>query len=132
MAKDFKLSNAAASAAANAVCAQVNSGYIEVRSGTKPATADTAATGTLLAKLNFSAEAFASAVNGVANANAITQEGKILASGTATWFRAYNTDNSAIYDGTVATSNADMIVDDASFVTGGNASIPSHVYTQPK
>ena len=66
------LSDTAARAAADAVCALCNGGTIQIRSGTQPANANTAATGTLLVTLTFSATAFAAATGaGVATANAI-------------------------------------------------------------
>ena len=58
MATNPWLSDASARAAADAVCASVNGGTIQVRSGTQPANANTAATGTLLVTLSFAATAF--------------------------------------------------------------------------
>lgn len=68
-----------------------NSGTIKIYSGTKPATADTALSGnTLLATLTFGATAFSAASAGVKTANAIANESDAPATGTATFFRAFN------------------------------------------
>ena len=72
MALNPKRSNAAVSAAADAVCPLLNNGYLRIYSGTQPATADTAlSSNTLLAELRFGATAFGAASNGVATANSI-------------------------------------------------------------
>src|SRR4051812_10544117 len=110
MALSPKLSSAAASAAADAVLALLNNGFLDIYDGAQPATADTAVTTqTKLARLTFGAAAFAAAVNGVANANAIGSDSSADATGTASWFRALKSDGtSVVYDGSVGTSGANL------------------------
>ena len=85
MATNPKRSNAAVSAAADAVCPLLNNGYLRIYDGTQPATANTAvSTQTLLAELRWNATAFGAASNGVATANAITSDTSADATGTAT------------------------------------------------
>jgi sulfur carrier protein ThiS len=134
MANNPKLSNAEASAAADAVGTNANSGFLRIYNGTQPATADTAiTTQTLLAELTLNADAFAAASNGVATANAITADSSANATGTATWFRVVRSNGTSVmFDGSVGTSNADLILNTTSIVAGANVSISSFTYTQSK
>src|SRR5439155_785437 len=67
------LSAAAASAAADALCALLNGGHVRLYDGARPVTADTAiTTQVLLASPTFANPAFAAAVSGVASAHAVT------------------------------------------------------------
>src|SRR5215472_5850935 len=109
MANNPFISDAAAKAATNAVCALCNGGTIEVRSGTQPANANATATGTLLVTLTFAATAFAAAAAGVAAANAIGAANAV-ATGTAAWFRAKTSGGGAVFDGSVGTSAADLVL----------------------
>lgn len=134
---DPKLTNAAASAAADAVVdlvdAGAGAGKIRIYSGTPPATADAALSGnTLLAELAMSDPAFGAASNGVATANAISNDTAADATGTATFFRVLDSNNVVIFQGTVDTATADLVVNTTSFVAGAIVSISSFTYTQPK
>ena len=129
-----KLSNAAASAAADAVVDLLDNGYIRIYNGSKPATADTAVSGqTLLAELRWNATAFGAASNGVATAGAITADSSANATGTASWFRSLASDGTTVYfDGDVGTSGADLNLNSTSIVSGVNVAISSFTYTQSK
>lgn len=129
----LKLANSQRSRAADAVCPRCNSGVLRIYSGTEPAAADTALSGnTLLAELTFAATAFGAASNGVATANSITQDSSNDATGTATFFRAFETGGSVVvFQGTVGTSGADLNLNTVSIVAGGTCSITSLTYTQP-
>jgi len=132
MATNPFLSDAAAKAAADAVCALCNGGTIQIRSGTQPANANTAASGTLLVTLTFAATAFApaGATGGQATANAIGSANAV-ASGTASWFRALKSDGTtAVFDGSVGTSAADLILSTVALTSGGSVSVSSFTYTQ--
>jgi len=131
MANNPFISDAAAKAATDAVCALCNGGTIQVRSGTQPANANAAATGTLLVTLGFSATAFApaGATGGQATANAITA-GTVATTGTAAWFRALKSDGTtAVFDGSVGTSAADLILSSVALTAGGQVSVSSFTYT---
>ena len=134
MALNPKLSNAEASAAADAVCAHANSGFLRIYDGTQPADADTAITSqVLLAELVFNATAFGAAVNGVATANAITQDASANATGTATWFRALRSNGtSVLFDGSVGTGTNDLVLNTTSIVSGAAVSVSAFTYTQSK
>jgi hypothetical protein len=129
MATNPFLSDVAAKAAADAVCALCNGGTIQIRSGTQPANANATATGTLLVTLSFGNPAFAGAVGPLATANAIGGANAV-ATGTASWFRAFSSTGQALFDGSVGTSAADLILSTTSLTSGGNVSVTSFTYTQ--
>jgi len=130
MANNPFISDAAANAAAGAVGPLCNGGSIKIYTGTQPANANAAATGTMLVSLPFSATAFGAAAAGVITANAITAT-NAAASGTAAWFRAYKSDGTtAVFDGSVGTSGCDLNLSSTSLTTGGNVAISSFTYTQ--
>jgi hypothetical protein len=133
MAHAATLANVAANAAADAVCALLNSGYLRVYDGTRPATTDTALSGnTLLAEFRFAATAFGAASAGVATANAIDPETSAPASGTATFGRLFKTDGTtAVMDGEVGTSSSDINISSTT-ITAGDVLSASMTYTQSK
>ena len=140
MALNPQLTNAAASAAADAVVDRVDvggQGYLRIYDGSQPATGDTAVGAqVLLAELRFAATAFGAASNGVATAAAITADASANATGTAAWFRILDgggidvTDN--VLDGTVGTSGADLNLNTTSIVAGAEVSVSAFTYTQSK
>jgi len=134
MANNFKQADAAVNAAADAVCALCNSGYLRIYTAPQPATADTAISDqTLLAELTFGATAFGAASGGVAEANAITADSAANATGTAAWFRALKSDGTtSVFDGSVGTSDADLVLNSVEIQENAEVSITSLTYTQPK
>lgn len=134
MALNPKRSNAAVNAAADAVTALLNNGYLRIYDGTQPATANTAiTTQTLLAELRFNATAFGAASNGVSTANSITADSSADATGTASWFRALKSDGTtAVFDGSVGLSSADMVLNSTSIAAGAAVSVSSFTYTENK
>ena len=124
--------NAACNAVVDLLDAGVGAGYVEIRSGTQPATAGTAASGTLLATVTLAATAFGAASSGVATAAAIaTVTG--AATGTAGWFRAYDGGGTTVIDGAagVSGSGAEMILSSTAITTGGDVTIDSWTVTMP-
>ena len=85
-------------AAVNALTALLNSGYLEIWSGTQPAE-DGSLTGTKLAKLALSSTAFATATAAsgtvTATANTITSA-NALATGTAGYFALMKSDDTTV------------------------------------
>lgn len=135
MANDLNISTAAANAAANAVVDLIDAGSgagkLRIYDGSKPTGPDTAVSSqTLLAELTFSDPAFGSASSGVATASAITADPSANASGTATWFRVLDSNNTAIFDGTVGTSSADLVLNSTSISSGAEVGVTSMTYTQ--
>ena len=133
MATDFDISSAAANAAANAVTALANGGTLRIYSGTKPATPGDALSGnTLLVQLTFGSTAFGSASNGAATNNAISAV-TASATGTASFFRAYSSGGTAVFQGTCGTADADLVLSSTSISSGGSVSVANGAltYTQP-
>lgn len=134
MASEIRLGNAAVNAEADAFAALLNSGYLRIYSGTKPAGPDTAISSqTLLAELRFASTAFGAAVAGVITANAITRDSSANATGTASFYRALKSDGTtALMDGTCGTSDADLIMDRTDVVSGQPVECSAFTYTRPK
>lgn len=124
--------NLALNAALDAPC---NSGFLEIYDSTgagQPASPDVAITTQVkLAKLALSATAFGAAASGTKTANAITNA-TALATGTATWFRVFKSDDAtAVLDGSVGTSGADLNLNDVAITTGGTVSVTSWSVSMP-
>lgn len=135
-----RISTAAAAGACNAVVdlldAGSGAGYIEIRTGSQPATVATAASGTLLGTLPLSDPAFGNATSAspaVATASAITSDTTADATGTAGWFRAYDSDDNAVIDGSITGTGGggDMELDSTSIVAGGTIAVESWTVSQP-
>lgn len=111
MSLNTQISNATANAQANTLAALCNGGTIKIYDGTQPATADTALAGnTLGVTLSFGATAFASAVNGVIAANAITP-GVAVAEITPTFARIFKSDGvTVVMDVSAGPSGANMTI----------------------
>jgi len=134
MALNPKRTNAAATAACDAMAVLANSGFLDIYDGTQPVTADTAiGAQNRLASCPFSATAFAGAVNGVATANAITTDASADATGTATWFRVFKSDHTtAVWDGSVGTSSADLVLNSVAIQVGAAVSVTALTLTESK
>ena len=134
MANNLKLSNAAVNAEADALSVLLDNGYFRIYDGTQAATADTAlGAQVLLAELRLNADAAPIAVNGVLTFNAITQDSSANNTGTASWFRALQSDGSTVcFDGTVGTSGCDLNIATTSIVAGAIVGVTSFVYTVNK
>lgn len=92
--------NAAADAIVDLIDAGAAAGTLKIYTGAQPATANTAASGTLLATVTLADPAFGSAASGTANGTdpaAVTG----AAAGTAGWFRVADSNGNAVYDGAV-------------------------------
>lgn len=125
------MSTASKNLGLNAQLDVLNTGFLDIYSGTRPAGPDTALSGnTLLASLPMSATAFAAGSGGTKTANAITSDSSADATGTATFFRAFKADHTtAVIDGTVGTSGTDAIINSVSIVAGTTVSCSSCVIT---
>jgi hypothetical protein len=129
-----KLTDLAANASANAVCAQLPGGWIRLYAGVQPATADTpVSTQTLLASIKLGTPAFGPAVAGIAPGNPVTPDLDIDAGGTGTWFRAFKSDGTTpVYDGSVGLLGCDLNLSSVTFVIHGSVTITQFSYQQPK
>jgi hypothetical protein len=131
MAKNPHLSAAAASVAADALCAMLDGGAVLIYDGDQPATADTAVTTqTLLAEATFADPAFAAAVDGVATAKPIDSEADAPAGGEAAWVRCVTSGGDPVFDGSVGTSDADCILSSVTITAHQVVTISSCTYRQ--
>lgn len=137
MAASMGISNAAAIAACNAVVDLLDGGSLVIYDGSRPASVDTAvSTQNALATLTLSSPAFGSAADvnpgAQATANAITSDSSADATGTATWFRAFDSEGDPVIDGNVGTSDADLILDSVDITAGQEVKINSWTVTMPE
>lgn len=140
---NLRVANATANAMLDALVTKMNAGsgpaVIEFRTGTQPATADTAASGTLLGTLTFSDPAAGSAASRTITFSAITQDSSADASGDATWARIKDSDGNAILDCAVGESGAvdgdgdavTITINEATIVSGGPIQMTSFTITFP-
>jgi len=137
MAADPRLSDAAASASADAVVdlidAGAGAGTIKLYGATIPTDADTAVGAqTLGATLTFSDPAFGAASNGAATASAIASDSSADANVTVTWGRIADSNGVTVMDVTVGTSGEDINFNTNVLVAGAAVAITALTYTQPK
>ena len=133
----------AASPTGNPIQDLLASGEIKIYSGTAPATADAAVTGTLLAAINNGGAGtlFAEpSSNAIAIAGGETWSIAAVATGTASYFRYVikATDDGLLsttqvrIQGTVGTSGADMIIGNTAIVSGATQTIDTFTLTAPE
>jgi hypothetical protein len=112
-----------------------DNGYIRVYDGTRPATPETAiGAQVLLAELRFAADAFpAASGGGPLTAGAITDDASIDATGTATWYRLYQSNGTTVIgDGTAGVgASFNLNLNSAALQAGARLSISSFTHTLP-
>jgi hypothetical protein len=120
--------DAGANAAADAVSALCNGGFIDIMSGTQPAVNGAATT--VLATLTFNATArTGSSTGGVATFAAIVS-GVAGATGTATWFRAYKSDHTTpVFDGSVGTGTFNINLNSTAIQIGATVACSALTYS---
>lgn len=124
--------NAMLDAATALIDAGAGAGYIEIRTGSKPASPAVAASGTLLVTITFNEPAFGAAVAGVATLDAAPAlTGQAVADGTAGWARVYDSDANAIMDGGCGTSGEFVNLDALAILTGRDVTVTGGTLTQP-
>lgn len=123
----------------SAVACLDTTGRIECYTGSAPADADAAATGTLLGTLAFSSDAFGAASAGVITAAAITSDTSADATGTIGYAYIHVSGDSLAGTSstakrllcTVGTSGADINFNSLSVVTAGTIACTSLTITMP-
>jgi hypothetical protein len=128
----MEISIAARNVAGTALTDLLNTGSVEIRTGTSPGV-DSAATGTLLATLPLSASAFGTWAAGSATANAITQDASADATGTAGYFRGLSSGSAAVVDGTVSATGGggELELNTVSIEAAATVDITSWVINHP-
>lgn len=107
-------------------------GKIEVRTGTQPATPETAATGTLLATIVLGDPSYGAPATGVIT-GADPAPVTAVASGTATWCRQLDSTGAAVLDGDVTATGGGGYLQLATTTlsTGLSVDVTSLSLTQP-
>jgi hypothetical protein len=129
-----KITAAVASSLANAITTAADAGTaakIIIYGGTEPATADTAASATVLATFTCSDPSFGSASSGVITLAGVPLTVAASASGTATHFRLLTSANVVILQGTVGTSGQQLNLNTTTITSGVNVTITSGTVTVP-
>lgn len=125
-------SGTSASAAADAIVALADGGFLRIYDGIQPVNADTSLSGqTLLAELQFGTPAFGAATDGIALANSISDEDSVLEDGIASWFRVYSSDGTtSLWDGSVGDTGFNLNLDSLDFITGDVISVTSFAFVE--
>lgn len=136
MALNPKVSAARRAAMLNTLTASAASGILRIYSGSQPTDADTAiGAQVVLAELTMNATAFGSATStastdSVLTANAITADSSANATGTAAFFRLWDSAGTVpLIDGTVGTSGTDLIINSTAISSGAAVSASSLTLT---
>jgi hypothetical protein len=106
-----------------------SNGYVNIYTAPRPAAPESPIGAALrLATLPLADPAFSAATNGVAEANGLTSTGiNVDATGTPSWYRVFDKDNNAIWDGSISLTGGggDMQFNDLNFIKDGKIVIQS-------
>lgn len=103
---------------------------IKIYTGSQPADADDAASGTLLATITMSDPAFAAAVAGAAAADTSPALSAVAgAAGTAGWFRAADSNDANRIDGSVGEGSGDLSLDNTDIAVGQTVTVTGWTVT---
>lgn len=107
-------------------------GSLQIRSGSRPASANDAATGTLLATVTLQNPAFDASASGT---KIVNDPGPVTGSadGTATWARFLDSDGNTCFDGSVTATGGggDVELNTTTISTGVNFDITGGSVTMP-
>ncbi len=128
------LRNARANAITTACDAGSGAAVLEIRTGSKPASPDDAATGTLLASVKLNDPSFGSSSDGVItlDVDPATADSSADATGTAAHFRIKTSAGTGVVDGTVTATGGggDLTLNTVSLVSGASVTITSGTITE--
>lgn len=112
----------------NAIADEIGGRTLSIYTGTQPATANDAATGTKLVDITING--FNAAASGSATLDTSTPNtGVAVAAGTAGWGRITGT--TGVIDGTVGTSGTDFTINSTSVSSGATVTLTAMTITQP-
>lgn len=127
MALNTQMAAAIVNSQANLIITALANGYCRIYSGAQPATADTAiGAQVLLAEPRFAATAAPAPVNGLITFNAMVADSSANNTGTAAWFRAFQSDGTTVVmDGTVGAtgSTSNLELNSTGITAGANVAI---------
>lgn len=131
MALNPKLSAASRNLALNAALDVLNSGFFDIYDSAQPTDADTAVGAQVkLARLTFAVTAFSAASAGSKAAGAIGTDTAADATGTASWYRLWQSNGTtAVWDGSVGTSAANLVLNSTAIQINAAVSVTSFTAT---
>jgi hypothetical protein len=105
---------------------------VRILTGTQPATCATAESGSLLVAYTLASDWAANAASGVKAFNSTPIAGTASGTGTAGYYRITDNAGTTCHEqGTVGTSGTDVIIDNASIVSGQTVNITAWSVTEP-
>jgi hypothetical protein len=105
---------------------------VRVLTGTQPATCATAESGTLLVAYTLASDWASNASAGAKTLSGLPIGGTASGTGTAGYYRITDNAGTTCHEqGTVATATADMIIDNASIISGQTVNITAWTVTEP-
>lgn len=126
----------ACNAAVDALDGGSGAGYLVIYSGTRPDRTDVAVSDqTELVRIVLNDPAFGDAADDSTNSKATATCNVAACSNTATntntatWFRAYDSDDTGCIDGSVGTASADAIIDTASIVANATVTLTAWTFS---
>lgn len=123
----IRVATATRSTMMNAVEAALDGGSgpatLEIRTGSQPANADAAASGTLLATLTLNDPAGAQSGGVITMSVSPAVTATAVATGTAGWARLKDSTGATVLDGSVGTAATDFIIDSTSITSGQGVSL---------
>lgn len=128
-----KLADAARNAMTDARAGLMVSGTVKIYSGTQPATADTAPSGSLLATFTLDSSPFGSSGSpaGTATAADVPFSVNAGATGQAGYYRVEGSGGTDVEDGACGTSGTEMTLSTTSLVSGVAVTITAWTLNQP-
>lgn len=125
--------NAAADAVVDRADLGAGAALLRIYSGAQPASANDAASGTLLVEFTMADPSFGAAATGVATAQGTPLEDVGLADGTAGWFRIVDSDGNTVVDGAVTATGGggEIELDNTSIATDQTVRITALTVTMP-
>lgn len=133
----IRLATATRNALANAFVTQADSGTgaatVKIYTGTQPASANDAASGTLLVTFTLSDPSFGAAAAGGVTLSGTPKSASAAATGTAGWFRLETSTPGTVIDGSVTATGGggDMTVDNTSITSGQTVNLTGGTVTMP-
>lgn len=126
----LKLSTIARNAEADAWAALLNGGTAAFYSGSQPASADSAATGTLIGTQTLGNPAFAAASAGTVTANPAAV-GTVSTAGSPGYVRLKTAADATVADFSCGVSGADATINKATFAAGDQIVLIALAYSRP-
>ncbi|MCK2219709.1 hypothetical protein MF672_038830 [Actinomadura sp. ATCC 31491] len=132
-----RIPDAVRNAAADAVVDRIDTGStnaqgrLRIYTGTQPASANTAPSGTLLAEVSLANPAFSASSAGVATLLGTPLSTTGVAAGTAGWFRIVDRDANTVLDGSAGTSGTELILNTTTISIGATVQITAGTITMP-